>query len=160
MAKPSAPPLPAAPAASVESAGLRRTRATVALTSLFKDHPDWALTPAQVESALAQAGVEVNRVTVYRLLDRFVAAGLLQRHVDGERVAHYSAVDPQAGAWAPRFECEACHRHFRVVDGSPQVQATARKVLQALESLGHEGHEIDISVRGRCAGCAHPEAGR
>ena len=146
--------------APVLSAGLRRTRATVALTSLFKDHPDWALTTAQVEEALAQAGVAVNRVTIYRLLDRFVAAGLLQRHVDADRVAHYSAVDLQTGAWAPRFECEECHRHFRVVDGSPQVQATARKVLQALESLGHEGHQIDISVRGRCAGCAHPEAVR
>ena len=147
-------------ATATESAGLRRTRATVALTSLFKDHPDWALTHAQVEAALAQAGVEVNRVTIYRLLDRFVAAGLLQRHVDDARVAHFSAVGLKAGAWAPRFECEECHRHFRVADGSAQLKATARKVLQALESLGHEGHEVDISVRGRCAGCAHPEMRR
>jgi len=160
MVKSSAPGTRQAPVLSPTSAGLRNTRATVALTALFKDHPDWALTPLQVESALAQAGVEVNRVTVYRLLDRFVAAGLLQRHVDADRVTHYCAIDLQAGAWAPRFECEECHRHFRVVDGSPQVQATARKVLKALESMGHQGHEIEISVRGRCAGCVHPEADR
>jgi hypothetical protein len=99
-------PVPAASRAA-EPAGLRRTRATVALTSLFKDHPDWALTPGQVESALAQAGVEVNRVTIYRLLDRFVAAGLLQRHVDDARVAHFSAVGMKAGVWAPagRRQC-------------------------------------------------------
>lgn len=146
----------ASPPVSAEPPGLRRTRATVALTALFKDHPEAALTHSQVESALTKAGVEVNRVTVYRLLDRFEAAGLLQRFVDSDRVSHFSMVGAQSGAWAPRFECEECHRHFRLVDGSAQVQASARKVLKALQSMGHEGHEIDISVRGRCAGCAHP----
>jgi Fur family ferric uptake transcriptional regulator len=140
----------------LHSAAMRNTRATVALTALFKDHPDDALSHAEVEQALIQAGVEVNRVTVYRLLDRFVAAGLLQRHVDPHRVSHFSTVDAKSGAWAPRFECESCHRQFRLTDGSEQVKATANKVLKALETLGHEGHEVDISVRGRCAGCAHP----
>jgi Fur family ferric uptake transcriptional regulator len=141
---------------SVPNAAMRRTRATVALTALFKDHPDDALTQAEVEKALSSAGIEVNRVTVYRLLDRFVAAGLLQRHVDMHRVTHFSIVGAQTGAWAPRFECESCHRQFRLTDGSAQVQATARQVLQALEGLGHVGREVDISVRGRCAGCVHP----
>ena len=155
--KNSSPPFAdAASTAPVSNAAMRRTRATVALTALFKDHPDDAMTHAEVEKALSSAGIDVNRVTIYRLLDRFVAAGLLQRHVDTHRVTHFSMVGAQTGAWAPRFECDSCHRQFRLTDGSEQVQATARKVLQALESLGHEGREVDISVRGRCAGCAHP----
>jgi Fur family transcriptional regulator, ferric uptake regulator len=155
--------LPSPPAAAPQrqdSAGLRRTRATVALTALFKDHPELVLTQAEVESSLHACGVDVNRVTVYRLLDRFVRSGLLQRQVGPDRITRFSAVDMASGPWAPRFECEECHRQFRLQDGSAQVQAAARKVLQALQTLGHEGHDVEVSVRGRCAGCAHPAPAR
>jgi Fur family ferric uptake transcriptional regulator len=145
-------------ASARQAAGLRRTRATVALASLFKDHPELVLSQAEVEAALVACGVEVNRVTVYRLLDRFVASGLLQRHVGADRVTRFAAVGMGAGAWAPKFECEECHRQFRLEDGSEQVQAMARSMVKALESVGHEAHGVEVSVRGRCAGCAHPHA--
>lgn len=143
--------------ALINSAGLRRTRATVALVALFKGHPQDAMSHAEVESALSLAGTVVNRVTVYRLLDRFVEAGLLQRHVDAGRVSRF-ATRQQAGVWAPRFECDDCHRQFRLGNASPSVQAAAEQVLMALKSAGHEGRAVDISVRGRCAGCACPAA--
>ncbi|RYF45160.1 MAG: Fur family transcriptional regulator, partial [Comamonadaceae bacterium] len=53
---------------------MRSTRATRAVLRLLGDQPAVALSEAEVEAALARAGVAVNRVTVYRLLDRLAAA--------------------------------------------------------------------------------------
>ncbi len=140
-------------------AGMRATRATRALAQLFETRPDAALSEAEVESALAAAGAPVNKVTVYRMLDRFAAAGLLQRQVDAARVTRF-ALAPQGGEGAvPRFECGDCHRQFRLAQGSARVQSALKQVLQALATAGHESLAVDIAVRGRCAGCAHPAEG-
>lgn len=40
------------------------------------------------------------------------------------------------------------------VDGNGKLALTPHP--QALGSAGHEGLAVDIAVRGRCAGCAHP----
>lgn len=140
-------------------AGMRATRATRALAQLFEARPDAALSEAEVEAALAAAGAPVNKVTVYRMLDRFAAAGLLQRQVDAARVTRF-ALAPQGGeGTAPRFECGDCHRQFRLAQGSARVQSALKQVLQALATAGHESLAVDIAVRGRCAGCAHPAEG-
>lgn len=139
--------------------GLRSTRATRAVLALLADQPAAALSEAEVEAALQRAGVAVNRVTVYRLLDRLAAAGLLRRQVDAQRVARYAlAAAPQDDA-LPRFECDDCHRHFRLSEGSERLQTATRQMLKALASAGHEDLAVDIAVRGRCAGCAHPAQG-
>lgn len=69
---PSAPPWPLPP-------GLRATRATRALAALYQARPDAALSVPEVEAALASLGTPVNKVTVYRMLDSFAAAGLLHK---------------------------------------------------------------------------------
>ena len=136
--------------------GLRSTRATRALLALFASRPDAALAEAEVEAALTQAGVVVNRVTVYRLLERLTTAGLLRRQVDAHRVARFAlAAAPEEGA-APRFECDDCHRQFRLSQDSKRMQSALRQMLKALACAGHESLAVDIAVRGRCAGCAHP----
>lgn len=139
--------------------GMRATRGTRALAALYEARPEAALSEAEVEAALAAAGAAVNRVTVYRMLDRFAAAGLLQRQVDAARVTRF-ALAPRGGEdAAPRFECEDCHRQFRLFQGSARVQDALGQVLQALATAGHESLAVDIAVRGRCAGCAHPQQG-
>ena len=139
--------------------GMRTTRATRALAQLYEARPDAALSEAEVETALATAGAAVNKVTVYRLLDRFAAAGLLHKQVDAARVTRY-ALAPQGGdGAAPRFECDDCHRQFRLSQGSAKVQTALKQVLQALATAGHESLAVDIAVHGRCADCAHPAGG-
>ena len=59
----------------------------------------------------------------------------------------------------PRFECDDCHQQFRLSQSAAPVQSALQEVLQALASAGHEGLAVDIAVRGRCAGCAHPSTG-
>ncbi len=139
--------------------GMRATKATRALAALYKARPDAALSESEVEAALAAAGAPVNKVTVYRMLDRFAAAGLLHKQVDEARVTRF-ALAPQGGEGAvPRFECGDCHRQFRLAQGSARVQSALKQVLAALATAGHESLAVDVAVRGRCAGCAHPAAG-
>lgn len=138
---------------------MRATRATRALAQLYAGQPHAAWSEAEVEAALAAAGVSVNRVTVYRMLDRFASAGLLLKQVDAARVMRYALAPQGEEGAAPRFECDDCHRQFRLAEGAPSVQTALQEVLQTLASAGHEGLAVDIHVRGRCAGCAHPGAG-
>lgn len=140
-------------------AGMRATQATRALALLYEARPDAALSEAEVEAALAVAGVCVNRVTVYRLLDRFAAAGLLHKRVDAARVARYARAPQGGDATAAHFECGDCHRQFRLPQGPASVRAALAQVLQSLASAGHEDLAVDIAVRGRCAECAHPSEG-
>jgi len=138
--------------------GLRSTRATRALLALMSSQPSVAVSGAEVEAALARRGVVVNRVTVYRLLDRLASAGLMRRQIDAQRVARYTLVSQtRSEPAAPHFECNDCHRQFPVSEGTAPLQAAARQMLKALASAGHEPSAVDIAVRGRCASCAHPE---
>ena len=139
--------------------GMRATRATRALMALYEARPDAALTEPEVETALATAGAPVNKVTVYRMLDRFAAAGLLHKQVDAARVTRYALAPQGKDGAAPRFECDDCHRQFRLSQGSAKVQTALKHMLQALATAGHESLAVDIAVHGRCADCAHPPEG-
>lgn len=139
--------------------GMRATRATRALAALYEERPEAVLSHAQVQAALAAAGVVVNKVTVYRMLDRYAAAGVLLKQVDAARVTRYALAPKGEEGAAPRFECDDCHRQFRLAQGSASVQSALQQVLKALATAGHESLAVDIAVRGRCAGCAHPAEG-
>lgn len=146
-------------------AGLRRTRATCAVLHVFLTDDTWTATHADVEAALLGQGLEVNRVTLYRLLDRLVGTGLLVRHVDDVARTWRYALAPEllsgetAGHPAgvvPRFECDACHRQFRLTEASPPTQAVADQLLKTLATLGHQGQRVDLSIHGTCNVCVEP----
>jgi Fur family ferric uptake transcriptional regulator len=137
----------------LEAAGLRRTLATRAVLGLFLAHPEGTLSHAQALSSLTARGLDINRVTLYRLLDRLAACGVLQRHADdGARTWRYGLADMASGL-APRFECDACHRQFRLVEASAPTQAVASNLLRTLAGLGHQGLRVDVSIHGTCARC-------
>lgn len=144
----------------LQAAGLRRTLTTRAVLGVFLARADQGLTHAQVFAALQARGHEVNRVTIYRLLDRLVSAGMLARRTDDERSWRFALVrtEPaaragQAGA-APRFECRACHREFVIEAAAGLARTAARELARALARLGHAGERLDIAVHGLCADCA------
>lgn len=93
------------------------------------------------------------------MLDRFAAAGLLHKQVDVGRVTRYALAPQGEEGAAPRFECDDCHRQFRLSQGSAKVQKALQQVLQALATAGHESLAVDVAVHGRCADCAHPAEG-
>ena len=120
----------------LEAAGLRRTLATRAVLGLFLAQPQGGLSHAQVQNALTARGLDVNRVTLYRLLDRLAACGLLTRQSDdvartwryrladaallsaveggasGMQAAAGEAAQAQGAGVVPRFECDACQPWF------------------------------------------------
>lgn len=146
----------------LEKAGLRRTLATRAVLGLFLARPVGGLTHAQALASLTARGLDINRVTLYRLLDRLAGCGVLQRQADDARTWHFSLALPtpdgeDEGA-LPRFECDACHQQFRLTDASEPTRAVTKDLFAALARLGHHGERVDVSIHGTCAGCAEPAA--
>ena len=145
----------------LEAAGLRRTLATRAVLGLFLARPLGGLTHAQAQAALTARGLDLNRVTLYRLLDRLAACGVLRREADEQRIWRFSlapvalAPSDAEGALA-RFECDACHLQFELPDASEPTRAVTQDLFRALARLGHQGTRLDLSIHGTCAGCVAP----
>lgn len=140
---------------------MRSTRATRAVLAMWESRADALLCEADVEAALHAQGVQVNRVTVYRLLDRLAAAGVLRRSVDAARVARYGRSVPGAGRQADaaaHFECADCHSAFRLGGegggGGEPLQAALLQLRQALAASGLQGRAIDVAVTGLCQDCS------
>jgi Fur family transcriptional regulator, ferric uptake regulator len=138
--------------------GLRRTVAARRVLGWLLAHPDTSYTHAQLQNALVNDGDEaLDRVTLYRLIDRLTQVGLLLCRVDSQRVRRYQAMPASVHA-IPHFECQSCHRD-RPLAGALQANAAdlekaAQTALDALRALGYQGLQMDLAVRGVCADCA------
>lgn len=150
----------------LEAAGLRRTLATRAVLGLFLAQPPGGLTHAQAMNALTARGLDINRVTLYRLLDRLAVCGVLQRQTDdAERTWRFSLA-PEHGVGSravpadglPQFECDGCHRQFAVDGAADPMRALARDLQRLLAQRGHQGGRVDVAVHGTCASCAESAA--
>lgn len=154
----------------IAAAHLRRTRTTLAVVELFLTQQCQLFSHADLVQALQQSGEQPDRVTLYRLLERLTQAEVLVRQVDAQRVTRFSlsarystsTIGPEVEA--SRFECNACHRHYRldeVFQTSQKWAQAAQGVQQALAALADCGATqvaaLDISVRGLCATCVEPE---
>lgn len=154
---------PAAPSvdpidALLSAHGLRRTAAARLVLGWLLAHPDTSYTHAQLQAALAgDAVVALDRVTLYRLIDRLTQVGLLLCRVDSQRVRRYQAMPTSVHA-IPHFECQSCHRDSPLA-GALQANANdleraAQTALEALQALGYQGLSMDFAVRGVCVDCA------
>ncbi|MFO1194316.1 MAG: Fur family transcriptional regulator [Rhodoferax sp.] len=153
------PPLPDDPIDALLSAhGLRRTQAARQVLGWMLAHPDTSFTHAQLQAALQGDGAAgLDRVTLYRLIDRLTQVGLLLCRVDARRVRRYQAMPASVHA-TPHFECQSCHRE-RPLAGALQASAldlerAARTAIETLQALGYQGLRLDMAVRGVCADCA------
>lgn len=151
----------ATPADLLERASLRRTRAAITVLDVLLAEPARARTHAEFEEELERRGASVNRVTLYRLLERLVATEVLERHSDdADRAWRFGLRFTRPDMPLPRFECDACHRHFNLPEASEPTKAAADQILSALSNLGHQGQRIDLSIHGTCAGCIDPRPRR
>lgn len=151
-------PVPQAIQTRLEAGGLRRTLATRAVVGLFVASPQRSLNHAQALTLLAARGLDINRVTLYRLLERLAACGVLTRFSDDTaRTWRFRLADvnePELGAGAPSFECDACHQHFSLVNAEAPTQEAATRFYQALAELGHRGLRMEVAIHGTCASCS------
>jgi len=140
----------------LHQSGLRFTAATRSVLMLFASDPGWGPSHAEVLDRLHQHGVDINRVTLYRLLDRLAACGLLERHADASgRVWRFAWIgDQPAGTLHPRFECDACHRLVALEPAKAKAREMAQTLQNALAAMGHHAERLDFTIHGTCAGCA------
>ncbi|MDB5896369.1 MAG: Fur family transcriptional regulator [Rhodoferax sp.] len=143
--------------------GLRRTAAARVVLGWLLAHPETSYTHAQLQAALTGvaegqgSGATLDRVTLYRLIDRLTQVGLLLCRVDASRVRRYQAMPTSVHA-IPHFECQSCHRDSPLagaLQGSANdLEKAAQSALAALQALGYQGMSMDFAVRGVCADCA------
>ena len=137
---------------------MRSTRATRALLALLRSQSAQRLSAADAEAALARLGVVVNRVTVFRALDRLAQAGLLQRQVDDDRVTRYqwcsdSASMPRMSeetVWLAHFRCQQCLQRVVVDAASPGMRHALQALARSLQDLGQLQQ---VELQGCCAAC-------
>jgi len=138
--------------------GLRRTAAARQVLGWLLAHPDTSYTHAQLQAALSgDSAAPLDRVTLYRLIDRLTQVGLLLCRVDSQRVRRYQAMPASVHA-IPHFECQSCHRDSPLSGAlkanARDLEKAAQTALEALKALGYQGMSMDFAVRGVCADCA------
>ena len=136
--------------------GLRRTVAARRVLGWLLAHPDTSYTHAQQQDALAGSSAEpLDRVTLYRLIDRLTQVGLLLCRVDSQRVRRYQAMPASVHA-TPHFECQSCHRDSPLAGAlrASDLEKAAETAIEALRALGYQDMHLDFAVRGVCADCA------
>ena len=141
--------------------GLRRTHVARKVLGWFVSHPDTSYTHAQLQAALIAVGTEpLDRVTLYRQIDRLTSSGLLLCRVDANRVRRYQSMPASVKA-IPHFECQTCHRDS-VLPATLQaadLERAAQSALKAFNDLGFVGKSMDFAVRGVCADCVTNTSG-
>ena len=143
---------------------LRRTTAARTVLGWLLAHPDTSYTHAQLQVALAGDSDEatLDRVTLYRLIDRLTQAGLLLCRVDSQRNRRYQAMPPAVHA-IPHFECQSCHRDSPLAGAlkanADDLTRAAEMALAALKALGYQGMSMDFAVRGLCVDCVTSASG-
>ncbi len=143
--------------------GLRRTQAARVVLAWLLANPDTSYTHAQLQlAAQDDQALALDRVTLYRLIDRLTQVGLLLCRVDAHRVRRYQAMPASVHA-IPHFECQTCHRDqpftSALQSNTNDLEKAAQTALQALKALGYQGLSMDFAVRGVCADCASPANG-
>jgi Fur family ferric uptake transcriptional regulator len=140
--------------------GLRRTIAARRVLGWLLANADTSYTHAQLQTALdgdAPHSEPLDRVTLYRLIDRLTQVGLLLCRVDSQRVRRYQAMPASVHAM-PHFECQSCHRDSPLASAlktrGDDLERAAQNALHALRALGYQDMQMDFAVRGVCADCA------
>jgi Fur family ferric uptake transcriptional regulator len=136
--------------------GLRRTAAARRVLGWLLAHPDTSYTHAQLQESLAGDYAEpLDRVTLYRLIDRLTQVGLLLCRVDSQRVRRYQAMPASVHA-TPHFECQTCHRDSPLAGAlhAVDLEKAAQTAIESLRALGYTDMHLDFAVKGVCADCA------
>ncbi len=110
-----------------------------------------ALTHHEIE-ARVNRGLGMDRVTIYRVLEWLTARELAHRIAGDDRVWRFSAADEEHAQRHAHFKCNDCGEVI-CLDRS----VTARSI--PLPS-GYRSQEIELTVKGICAGCVPATPGK
>ncbi len=128
-------------AAQIRRRGARATPARIRVLQILQGAPG-AMTHRDIESALGAA--MPDRVTLYRVLDGLVDAGLANKTSNGNRVFRFSAAIAGQHSAHAHFNCEDCGRIFCLDAQQPPPPALPE---------GFSLSRMEVDLRGRCASC-------
>jgi len=147
-------PPPAAKAPDSETLlrqrGLRVTRAAQTVLELLA-RASQPLTHDDVVAAYTAAtGEAPDRVTIYRVLDRLVEAGLCDRRVGADRVNRFSRhVEAASGNI---FECDQCHKVL-ALPSDPELPKVMSRLGRELRKQGIDTRHTALTLHGTCGEC-------
>jgi Fur family ferric uptake transcriptional regulator len=146
----SAANLPFDSEALLRASGLRVTRATQTVLELLQ-HSSQPLTHEDVAAAYAAAtGEAIDRVTLYRVLDRLVEAGLCDRRIGADRVSRFAPhVETASGN---TFECDQCHKVL-ALPADPELPKMMGRLGRALRKQGIDTRHTALTLHGTCGEC-------
>jgi len=136
--------------ALLRAAGLRVTRAAQTVLALL-EHAAQPLTHDEVVAAYtAAAGERPDRVTIYRVLDRLVEAGLCDRRVAADRVNRFSRHVEAASGHV--FECDQCHKVL-ALPADPALPRVMSRLGRELRKHGIDARRAALTLHGTCGDC-------
>ena len=136
-----ASPVPQAPVALIRAAGARVTPARIRVLQLLSAAPV-PLSHHDIETALGADSLD--RVTLYRVLDWLVEAGLATKRVDERRVWRFSLAEGGTHGGHVHFRCDSCGRVYCLEAPPPPPPAMP---------AGFTLTRSDYDLAGRCAEC-------
>lgn len=130
----------------LRNAGVRVTPARVRVLGLLRSAPS-PVTHAEMDGALGSDGLPaMDRVTLYRVLDDLVAAGLALKAADGRGIYRFAAAEPGVRHEGhAHFRCTGCGRMF-CLDAPPPPVPTL--------PAGFCLERVILDVSGTCANCS------
>jgi len=107
---------------------------------------------------MQEAFADMDRVTLYRALDCLTDAGLAHKIAGDDRVFRYSAGAGTEHTGEPHhqhghFKCTRCSKVF-CLDSIGEAE-TLQHALQQTLGKGFRSHDIEFTIKGWCADCAH-----
>jgi Fur family ferric uptake transcriptional regulator len=160
--KPDAPQALALAEAQLRQSSVRITAARIKVLAALLG-AERAFTHQDVQDTLS----DMDRVTLYRALDCLTDAGLAHKIAGDDRVFRYSAGAEHADIPVGRgneglvphhqqhghFKCTRCAKVFCLESiGEPEL---LHRALQQTLGKGFRSHDIEFTIKGWCADCAH-----
>ncbi len=110
-----------------------------------------ALTHQEVGRQVNRA-LGIDRVTIYRVLEWLTTRNLAHRIAGEDRVWRFNAAADEHAQRHAHFQCNRC--------GDVICLETALATRSIPLPSGYRSQEIELTVKGLCAGCAPVRAGR
>ncbi|MFG1173923.1 Fur family transcriptional regulator [Erwiniaceae bacterium CAU 1747] len=130
----------------LRSHGLRVTSAMLATLACLEQSSD-ALSHEVLRQRMGDHCPD--RVTLYRILERLIQIGVVQRYTDSARTQHFSL---KQSASMGSFECDRCH-HVIPIENDPVLSAAMQLVKARLSEQGMAEREVTLSSFGICPDC-------
>jgi Fur family ferric uptake transcriptional regulator len=135
---------------AIRGTGARMTRPRIMVLAVLLA-AERALTHTEVESRLPPSR-EVNRVTIYRVLEWLTEQGLAHKIAGDDRVWRFNAADHAHSGPHAHFQCSDCGQVLC-------LEPVAAKPSSVKLPAGYRQQQVELTVKGLCADCVPARSG-